>query len=64
MKRWIFVYEMTHESFTGHTHRDGEVRVPMSGRTYQSACRKAARQIEKECRGTSKEARLKFVETA
>jgi hypothetical protein len=63
MKTWIFVYEMSHESFSGHTHRDGEVRLSSSGRTYESAYRKVTRQVEKECRGTSKEARLKFVET-
>lgn len=61
MRTWAFTYAMSHESYSGNTHQDGDKEITASGRTYESARRKAEKQIEKECRGTRMEARLKFV---
>lgn len=49
--KWIFVYNLTHESYGGNTHRDGQTEVIVSARTEQSARRKADGKVRRDCRG-------------
>lgn len=48
---WILVYNMTHESYGGNTHRDGQKTVTVEARHEKSAMRKGRTKVERESRG-------------